>query len=457
MHNESSVSLARKKNGGKKQTYGNENLVAHPRSIDEVIRVITNPKHFPAPIRPIGSNSAASRANRAQAGTILDMTKMNRVLSIGKDSITVQAGIRLHEIAEILAEDGRELLSGDEIPDRTLGGAISSPMLSSGYVGEVDHLGCSIVSMIVVSPSGQKVTITAGHKRYMSLFRMSYGLTGVICHITLKTQPIRAYKISTTKLVLDELATVMPQIADIRVGIKMRIMPFRNRAWVELRRPCEDQKPIKNLPWKIKKWARTSAMPKVVNSVSKAFSVPKIRDPLIDSVTEATQKLFVGNFADYSSNAMEMSGKFATMRDPNGERVSCSWAYPADKFADVLADFRRFSTEHYRENGFRCDLPADAYRINENKEAMLSPSFNGPIFVLKLSSTMARGWDQFVMDFADFSQQHEGIPLFNQTRCFTAMRASQVFGMRLRAFRNARERLDPEGRMLNQFFMEHIG
>ena len=86
---------------------GQKGLVAHPRSIEDVIKVITNPKQFPSPVRPVGSNSAANRANRALGGTKLDMTKMNRILRITQDSLTVQAGARLSEIAEVLAVDGK--------------------------------------------------------------------------------------------------------------------------------------------------------------------------------------------------------------------------------------------------------------------------------------------------------------------------------------------------------------
>jgi|GEM_PF-2171265 len=69
---------SRRRNAGK----ATQGLVAHPRSIDDVIKVITNPKHFRSPVRPVGSNSAANRANRAHGGTTLDMTQMNRVLQI---------------------------------------------------------------------------------------------------------------------------------------------------------------------------------------------------------------------------------------------------------------------------------------------------------------------------------------------------------------------------------------
>jgi len=436
--------------------YSGQAIIAHPKSIDEVIKVLTHPKKFPSPVRPLGSNSACNRINRAQHGTLLDLTSMNRILRLTKDTVTVQAGVRLHELARLLHQDGMELIGGIDVPDRTVGGAISSGLLTVGLPGEPDHLAASVTSIIVVSPTGEKVEIDASHKRYMALFRMSYGLTGVICHATLRIQPIRDYQLNTTKLVLSELAKVMQDLKDVQAGVKMHIMPFRNRAWVELRQYCDEVKPIRNLPWKIKEWARSSAVPKFVNSVNKAFSVPGIRNPIIDSVTEATQKLFVGNFADYSNNALEMSGKFETLRNRDGKTVYCSWAFPEERFGEVLEAFREFSLEHYKTYGFRCDLPATAYRMNRNQEAMLSPSFNGKVYVLKLASTDAVGWDGFLLDLSEYAQRFEGIPIFNLTRGFTAEQASKAYGMRLSAFRNARKKLDPDGRMLNQFFSEHM-
>jgi len=434
----------------------NQSLTAHPRSIDEVIKVMTHPKKFPSPVRPVGSDSATTRVNRAQHGTVLDMTRMNRILKLGKESVTVQAGVRLHELATLLADDGLELTSGSDLPDRTVGGAISSCMLSAGIPGEDISLAASVSSIIIVSPAGEKIEIRETHERYMKLFRMSYGLTGVICHVTLKVRPIRSYQVNTTKLVLEELAAVAGDLKDVPVGVKMHIMPFRNRAWVELRRPCKEQKPIRNLPWKIKEWARSSAMPKVVNSVNKAFSVSKIRDPLIDGVTEATQKLFIGNFGDYANNALELSGKFNTLRQRQADKVGCSWAFPESEFNKVLAAFRNFSLAHYKHNGFRCDLPATAYRINQDQESLLSPSFEGAVYILKLESTNAQGWDDFVLDLADFASGFSGIPIFNQTRSFTPEHAKDAFGMRLKAFSNARLKIDPEGRLLNQFFSEYM-
>jgi len=440
----------------KKASAKRSTLTVRPKSIDDVIKVIQHPKRFPSPVRPVGSDSGSTRINRVHNGTIIDMTSMNRIIKQTDTTVTVQAGVRLHDLSKHLAEDNKELVGTVDLPNRTVGGAVCSGILATSLPDDPDHLSSSVVSIIIVSPTGEKVEITEDHKRYMHLFRLSYGLTGIICHLTLRIRPIRSYQVNTTKLVLSELAEVVPDLSEVPVGIKMHIMPFRNRAWVELRRACDEPRPIRNLPWKIKEWARSSAVPKFVDTVNKAFSVSGIKDPLIDGITEVTQKLFVGNFADYGNNAQELSGKFATLRKKSGRKVYCSWAFREEDFGNVLRQLRSFSMNHYRDQGFRCDLPAVAFRMKKNQDAILSPAFESQVYVLKFESTAARGWDDFLIELAEFAQSHNGIPLFNQTRGLTTEGVAQAFGLRLKAFRNARQKLDPDGRMLNQFFSEYM-
>ncbi|HEY5566036.1 MAG TPA: FAD-binding protein, partial [Gammaproteobacteria bacterium] len=73
-------------------------MVVQPTSPSEIIQVLTNPKRFPSPVRPMGAGSSITRCVTANAGTLLDMSAMDRVLRIEADSVTVQPGIRLQAL-----------------------------------------------------------------------------------------------------------------------------------------------------------------------------------------------------------------------------------------------------------------------------------------------------------------------------------------------------------------------
>ena len=73
----------------------------------------------------MGSGSSVTRCITANSGTLLDLSQMNRVLKIEDDSVTVQPGIRLQELADVLQHEGLELIGGFDLANRSVGGAVS--------------------------------------------------------------------------------------------------------------------------------------------------------------------------------------------------------------------------------------------------------------------------------------------------------------------------------------------
>jgi hypothetical protein len=74
------------------------------------------------------------------------------------------------------------------------------------------------------------------------------------------------------------------------------------------------------------------------------------------------------------------------------------------------------------------------------------------MFTLSPLSTQSDGWDDFVLDFADFAGKHRGVPFFNQSRNAAPDVVNQRFGTRLAFFNKVRRELDPDDRLLNQYF-----
>jgi hypothetical protein len=101
-------------------------------------------------------------------------------------------------------------------------------------------------------------------------------------------------------------------------------------------------------------------------------------------------------------------------------------------------------------------MPTVGFRLCRDQSALLSPSFDEPMFVLRAVSTQTRGWEDFAIDFGEFAQHWGGVPFFNQTRGLTPAYANQVFGTRLDFFRRMRRRIDPENRMMNPFLLQYF-
>jgi hypothetical protein len=78
------------------------------------------------------------------------------------------------------------------------------------------------------------------------------------------------------------------------------------------------------------------------------------------------------------------------------------------------------------------------------------------MFALTAVSTQSKGWENFVIDFAQFAQHWGGGALFNQTRGLLQDHATAVFGSRLGFFRKIRRQLDPDNRLMNPFLSQYF-
>ena len=72
-------------------------LVSHPRvvveatSVNDIVKILIDPDQYPSPVRAVGSNHSTSPVGVAEGGTLIKMSRMNRILEIGTDTVTVQA------------------------------------------------------------------------------------------------------------------------------------------------------------------------------------------------------------------------------------------------------------------------------------------------------------------------------------------------------------------------------
>jgi FAD/FMN-containing dehydrogenase len=420
----------------------------------EILQVLKDWKHYPSPVRPMGSGSSTTRCITANAGTQLDLSAMNRVLKIDKDTVTVQPGISLPDLAEVLAEEGLELIGGFDLASRTVGGAVCAAGLEASMAGDVGQFASHAVQLKVVSPSGKRFVVSDRTKSLLALMRLSYGLLGVVYEITLRVRPIQGFAVQTAKVGFKDFGKLGAKLLTASAGVKLYLLPFRDRIYLELRSPAAEGDPGKKFAWRLKDWTVYSALPEAARSLGMALPIRQLRYPLIDSLSEVAQRLMSNTLVRTGSNSVEQSGRYRL--GPKGRFTYTTWAFPANAFPNTVLAYKLFCKEHYARTGFRCDMPTVSFRLNRDRSALLSPSFESAMFTISPLSTQTEGWDDFVFDFAEFAAAHQGVPFFNQTRNATADVVNQRFGTRLAFFNKVRRELDPDDRMLNPSFGAYL-
>ena len=133
------------------------------------------------------------------------------------------------------------------------------------------------------------------------------------------------------------------------------------------------------------------------------------------------------------------------------------WAFPEDKYSDILRAYFEFCKKHYKDTGYRCDLLNVGYRIYKDQSSLFSYSYDGNVMTLDPVSTGGAAWEDFLKAYNDFCSDHGGVPLFNQTKWITPEQARKAFPVRLDIFKAKQKEYDPTNRLLNDYFSSQLG
>ena len=426
------------------------------KTVKDIMRVMDRAAHVATPVRPYGAGTSATACNASPAGTVVRMAELDRIIKIDPyhHTVTAQAGVRLYALSEALAEHGLELIGNREMTGRTLGGAIAAPCLGTNIGSVSGSLASQVSSVKLITGSGRAMTVTPKQKNLLGAVRSSYGMLGVIVEATLRVQPMATFSASHRRLEVDEFAEVVDTLSNSDAGFRFCLMPHRDRVYLDLRRYAASAGSAYSAPWKLKDWGESTVLPNVCKSLNRLLPIQSVRYRLIDSVSEATQGIVNSRFVRSGTNA---SASTRSHTASSTRRVLYStWCFPATDFSFVLKAYRDFCQDTFERSGYRCDMPAIGYWISRDRTALLSPTFDEAMIALQTVSTQKRGWEDFVIDLADFAEYWAGMPLFNQTRSLRADYAKQVYAGRLEFFRRIRRQLDPEDRLLTSFMAQYF-
>ncbi|MFW9985929.1 MAG: FAD-binding oxidoreductase, partial [Candidatus Odinarchaeota archaeon] len=173
-------------------------LIVWPQTIEHIQKIIklANQEHIP--IIPVsGAGGVAGGILATTGGILVDVKKMNKVLALDEDSLTVtiEPGILGHELEEYLKSRG--YTSGhfpSSVFSSAYGGfaaARSAGVLSSKY-GKIEDM---ITGLTVVLPNGELLRTKAVPRSSMGpdlkqLFIGSEGVYGFITELTLRIAPL---------------------------------------------------------------------------------------------------------------------------------------------------------------------------------------------------------------------------------------------------------------------------
>jgi FAD-linked oxidoreductase len=118
---------------------------------------------------------------------MLDLSRMNRVLRVEGELVTVQGGITLHELAAELAAHGLALENQGDIDLQTLAGAVATATHGTG--AGFPNLSAQIAGMAMITAAGERVELSEGSEELLAA-RVNLGALGVVSELTVRCVPL---------------------------------------------------------------------------------------------------------------------------------------------------------------------------------------------------------------------------------------------------------------------------
>jgi FAD/FMN-containing dehydrogenase len=428
-----------------------------PETVAEIQSVLKDAARYPSPVRAMGSHHSLTPC-AASDGTIVNMSRMTRVLQIDKarQTITAEAGLQYIDAAKALRKENLQFLLNIEIGNMTLGSAACCHTKDALDGHELGQVASYVTKIKWVNPAGElEEASEEDNPDLLRRVRSSYGLCGIVYEVTLRVKPIEAAQLTYLPRSIDELTeSEVTDIIDKSEGLVC--WTFGRTATFQTKKRVADPALLA--------WFHAEGRRLLWNNVA-AFWARAI-DQYLDGPFEALAQDRAVRVTRTIFYALQMTGGIHILdpdktidyrhTDAPARYAFTFWAFPREQWLTALRSYVAFADDHYRRYGFRCNMPLGSYYIRKDESSLLSYSGDGNVFSLDPihAPTDQAAWDRFLREFNEFASKRNGIPLLNQSPFVTRAHCERAYGPRWTEFSNWVRSVDPDGRMLNPFFRD---
>ncbi len=427
-------------------------VVVEAASTQDAAAILRDPAKYPSPVRAIGSFHSIAPCGAADGGTLVRMSKMNRILALGQDTVTVEAGALYLDIAKALEKSGMQFYVNTEIGSLSAGSAACCGTKDASMPGEYGQVGSYISALKMVMPDGGVREFTAAQPDDLRNARSCYGTFGIVTEVTFRIRTMQPLAVHHETYSIPDFVAKLPDLLLSGESIMYYLFPFENLVTVEFRRYNLDAKGEPDrVVWPLRNYMWATAGPAFCARVAADVSVPAIRDKVIDGFC-AMWRFKLDNLirSDFTV-AGDQIIRYPTVAGDSKYTFSF-WAFPEPEFGASLTAFCQFVREYHAATGYRTNMLFVGYRVLQDRESLLSYTWDGNAITIDPVSTANPGWDAFLDAYNAFCSDRGAVPLLNQTPRLTRTHVEKALGARWQAFAAARRAIDPANRLLNPYF-----
>ena len=433
-------------------------VVVTPTTVEEIVEIVKNPGKYPSPIRAVGSNHSTTECSVANGGTVIKMSRMNRIVEIGKDYVTAQAGAQYIDVGNELAKRGLQYYVNIELGNLTFGSGVTCGTKDGSHPGEFGQVNAYATSIKLVTPSGELMEVTEEKDpELMQAMRSSYGLLGIVYEATIMVRPTRRMRVEHYTYSFEEFEKAYPELRKREVAMTYFASPMIEKITVELQRPADKPDgPVSRWGWKLRNniWALYG--PGFSALCTNYIPIAPLRNFLLSAsqwlqlwaLTKILHQKDVHPF-DQMIRYGEHGGA--------GKYTFSLWGFPEEKFATVLREYAKFSADYFKRTGFRIDVMDVGYRVGKDTNSLLSYTYDGTKITIDPVVSTTKGWREYLAVYNEFCIRNGAQPLFNQSPFLTREQVTKALGARLEKFAEYPQEVRPDQSSADAIFRGTAG
>jgi hypothetical protein len=429
-----------------------------PSTVAEIQSVLRDVGRYPGPVRAMGSYHSLTPC-ASSTGTIINMSRMTRIVKIDRErmTFTAETGLQFIIASRTLRAQDLQFLTNIEIGNMTLGAAACCHTKDGLDGGEFGQVGSYVTGIKWVTPSGELAEASEqDDPALMYLMRSSYGLCGVAYEVTFRIKELEAIHFSYLPRPIKDLTE---KEVDTIIDASKGLICWTVRGWAhfQTRKHVDRVGPFASLFAASRRTLWNHIEARVGRFIDSSIPTKPLRDASLDAWFAGNKLLMsalhlVGGATLYNP---DKTIDYSRTR-PSAKYAFTFWAFPRGQWLEVLREYLEFSEEHFKKYDFRCNMPLGSYFIRKDTHAILSYSHDGDIFSVDPihAYTDKPAWDRFLNEFNEFSYKRKGIPLLNQSPFVERRHVEAAYGERWKKFSAQVKAADPQRRMLNPFFAD---
>jgi FAD/FMN-containing dehydrogenase len=432
--------------------------LVHPKTVAELQEILRNRQKYPSPVRAMGSNHSLTPC-AASTGTVVAMDGFTRIIAIDEAgrTLTAEAGLQLVDAAAELRKKRLQFMLNIEIGNITLGSAAccqTKDSLDGVALGQVNSY---VTGVKWVSPSGELMEASeAKNPELLPFIRASYGLAGIVYEVTFKLKPIEILSFDYDVMDVEDLtdAKVAKAIADNQSIVMWTVgddivIQSRNTATALRHEFLAD---AREFGWNF----LAAYTGRQIRDRFAGTGIGALKERLGSGVELGFYRLLSAS-GGFTLEAPDKTVNYA--KTPQSARYAFTfWAFPRADYVTNLKAYVKWADDYYKRTKFRCNMPLGSYFIRQDRSSLLSYTWDGDTISLDPihapSDREPDAWPTFLKAFNEWAHQRRGIPLLNQSPFVTRTHVAAAYGDRWITLGEWLRTIDPDRRMVNEFFAE---